>query len=405
MAYEKTNTYQSTPKNEIDITSKNYIEKLRKHAENTDLAFGEYERLCVVNAIRTLDPMIKTSNYVWQNFDKDNVFSVLQQVAFLQLNPSATPRECYFIIRKNYDNKAKKWLSPTVEFGVEGAGNDVILREYGVNVKEVKSYIIYEGDEFDLGGIDGWEYKLPRHTRTYKTNKPLYAVYLIKKTTGEIDVSISHREDVKKSLLANAKQNGASDTLLFEMNKLSLDEILETPKYRDYKIKKTYSGNTYETPLFNPSYTSPISMESMIERKLRNHATRRYPKNFNPEVQKLYEDTFEDEKYERKNVIEAEGAEEIIENSKQEFVENANKEELETETTEREDYEVKEDELEKDDLEDLEEENLDEQDKIIPDDNSEFYETNKDETTQKDDDDTVEEEVIEEPKNNMPDWM
>jgi hypothetical protein len=44
-------------------------------------------------------------------------------------------------------------------------------------------------------------------------------------------------------------------------------------------------------------------MYNMIERKLRNHATRKYPKNFNhKEVSTLYEDTF-DEKYNAKGEL------------------------------------------------------------------------------------------------------
>ncbi len=118
-----------------------------------------------------------------------------------------------------------------------------------------------------------------------------------KKTNGEIDVQYADTQDVKKSLLANAKQNKADDKLLRQLAKLELYEILEDDKWLDYKIKKTYGTNNYETPLFNPSYTSPISMYNMIERKLRNHATRKYPKNFNhKEVSVLYEDTY-DEKY------------------------------------------------------------------------------------------------------------
>jgi hypothetical protein len=60
----------------------------------------------------------------------------------------------------------------------------------------------------------------------------------------------------------------------------------------------------------------------MLARKLRNHAIRRYPKNFDKtEVAEFYQQTFEDEKYIKSNVIDAE---EIIVDSEIEFQEKAN---------------------------------------------------------------------------------
>ncbi|MDD5293411.1 MAG: hypothetical protein PHW40_03755, partial [Candidatus Izemoplasmatales bacterium] len=70
------------------------------------------------------------------------------------------------------------------------------------------------------------------------------------------------------------------------------------------KIKKSYGKNNYESPLLSPAWSSVVSQESMVMRKIRNHAVRRYPKNFDPEVQGLYEDTFGDEKHTR-NIIDA----------------------------------------------------------------------------------------------------
>ena len=120
--------------------------------------------------------------------------------------------------------------------------------------------------------------------------KPKMAVYLVKRKNDEIDVLYSTLDDVKKSLLAGAKQNGADDDLLREIEKVDVYTLLNDSKWLKRTIKKSYSykgkdGKTYEkqyeSPLFNPSYTAPNSRDNMIERKLRNHATRKYPKNFN----------------------------------------------------------------------------------------------------------------------------
>jgi hypothetical protein len=277
-----------------------YVDKIKTFAEELQINFTDYQQSCVVNAVRTITPMLEKNGYTWQSFGVDNIITVLQQTAFLELNPSATPNECYYIVRKDYDKKTKSYLPPVLEFNIEGAGNDIILRKFGQDVMDLKSYIVYEGDEFTEGFMNGWDLSLPTYRRKFLTNKPMKVVYLIKKTNGEIDVQYADTLDVMKSLLANAKQNKAEEKLLRQLAKLGLYEILEDEKWLDYKISKTYGKNNYTTPLFNPSYTSPISMYSMIERKLRNHATRKYPKNFNhKEVSALYEDTF-DEKYNEK---------------------------------------------------------------------------------------------------------
>jgi len=293
------------------IATASYMEKIKNFANDLQINFTEYQQNCVVNAVRTITPMLEKNGYTWQNFSIDNIITTLQQTAFLELNPSATPHECYYIVRKDYDRKAKKYLPPVLEFGIEGSGNDRILLTFGRDVKEVKSYIVYESDEFEEGFMNGWELQLPTYRRKFKTNKPLKVVYLIKKTNGEIDVQYADTQDVMKSLLAHAKQNlknakGVDENkLLRELSKLDLYEVLEDEKWLDYEITKAGYGNNkdYKTNLFSPSYTSPISMYSMIERKLRNHATRKYPKNFNhKEVSTLYEETF-DEKYDTKGEI------------------------------------------------------------------------------------------------------
>jgi hypothetical protein len=320
---------------ELEVTSKNFVQKLEGIASGIDLDFNDYQKQCVFNAIRTIDPMVKANGYSLAQFDQDNVILVLQQVAFLKLNPSANPRECYFIVRKNKDKQGNE-LAPILEFGIEGAGNDVILTEFGRDVKAVKSYIVYEGDEFTEGYMDGWDVILPKYKRTFKTNQPKMAVYLVKRKNDEIDVLYATLDDVKKSLLAGAKQNGADDDLLREIEKVDVYTLLTDPKWLKRTIKKSRSykgkdGKTYEkqyeSPLFNPSYTAPNSRDNMIERKLRNHATRKYPKNFNQtNVKTLYEETFEEEKlYKTREVIDPE---QRIEIAQQEFDSESGSQEL-----------------------------------------------------------------------------
>lgn len=305
----------------LETTTKEYLTKIIEVARSNDLRFDDYQKECVVNAIRAIDPMIATSKYTWNNFQKNNIETVLNQVAFLGLNASATPRECYFIIRNTKNPTTNEWY-PMIEFGVEGAGNDVILKEFG-NVDRVLGKIVYEGDDYVEGYQDGWEFKLPKHTRRFKTTKPILCYYLLKDKQGNNDVVYATLDDVKKSLLGHVRQNGADEELINEMSKHTLDELLDLDgKYATMKLTKTrkvknkkgyWEEETYETPLISPAWTSPVSRDNMIERKLRNHATRKYPKTFrSPYIQEKYEQTF-DEQYERKNVVET-TAEEHVDN-------------------------------------------------------------------------------------------
>ena len=299
------------------VATNGYLEKLNNFAKKTEMEFTDYQKSCVVNAMREIYPMVESSIYTLEQFAVNNIVKVLEQTAFLGLNSSAVPRECYFIIRKNWDKKKNCALAPTLEFGIEGAGNDVVLNEFGRDVKEIKSYIVYKDDEFTEGFMNGWDMVLPTYRRKFKTNIPEKVVYLIKKDNGEIDVQYADTEDVKKSLLANARQNGAEESLLREINKESLYAILDNKKWLDYVIEKKYGNNSYKTPLFSPAYTSVISQGNMIERKLRNHATRKYPKNFdNKAISELYEETFEDIK-EVERVTKS--PEEMVENADKEF--------------------------------------------------------------------------------------
>lgn len=356
-------TKAKTRQSNMLLATNSYVDKIKKFADEVNLEFTNYQKQCVVNAVRKINPLLESQKITWQNLEVDNILTVLQQTAFLQLNPSAIPNECYYITRKYYNKESRSYYF-VLEFGVEGAGNDVILRKFGQDVAEVKSYIVYEGDEFTEGFMDGWDMTLPKHRRTFKSHKPIKAVYLIKKNNDEIDVQYADTEDVKKSLLANAKQNGANDKLLRQLNKLKLYEILENEKWLDYEITKTKynSSETYTTPLFNPSYTSPISQANMIERKLRNHATRKYPKNFNAEaVSNLYQDTF-DEKYDEKgNII---TAQERLESTQEDFDTNASSESIN-------------ENVEDDNRPTIEEEEINESEEMQADDNGEVIDQEK----------------------------
>jgi len=308
----------------LAVTSNQFVEKLKKYATATEIEFDDYQRQCVVNMFRAVEPMLSSQSMTWNDLDVNNLFNEAQKVAFLKLNASAG--EIGFILRNQ--KRGNNWIK-VLESQIMSNGNDTILKNFGRDVKDVKSYEVYEGDDFTGMQTDGWDVILPKHTPKYKSRKVVYSVYLIKKSNNEIEVSISEREDAKISLLANARNNGADEKLLRELDKYSIDELLTDEKWLDYKIKK---GNGNDSPLFSPSYTSVASREKMIARKLRNHAIRRYPKDFGrSEVVELYEQTYEDERYVKTAVIDHE---EVMELDNKTFEQEANKQELNPSTKE-----------------------------------------------------------------------
>ena len=197
--------------------------------------------------MRVIDTVLFDNGITWSEVINDeqrrnNIVSVVKQIVFLKLNPDAIPREVYFMVRNKrvgVDQYNKPIWKKFIESGVEGAGNDSLLRNFGEKVKNVKFYIVYEGDEFSGVWYDGFDVKLPTFRPKKRAvgeakGKALYAVYLIEKTDGTFDVSIAEREDVKQSLLAAIRQNGndknnsnAMEEYIAKLSKYSLDDILD----------------------------------------------------------------------------------------------------------------------------------------------------------------------------------
>ena len=312
--------------NSLLVRTQGLLTEMSNFAQEVELQWGIEEKTRADSALRAIDKVLFDNDITWAEILNDdqrrnNVVSIVKQIVFLKLNPDAIPNEVYFITRNKkvgtdeYNNPIWKKF---IESGVEGAGNDSILRNFGSKVKNIQSYIVYEGDEFSGVWYEGFEVKLPTFRPKLRQageakGKALYAVYLIETTDGNYDISISEREDVKQSLLAHIRQNGADEEYLAKISSYSLDDILDgNVPDSDFKKESKHWNKvsrrydiSYETltlkDLISPAWKSVISREKMIERKMRNHATRRYPKNFSHvAIQDIYEATFEDEKYSKK---------------------------------------------------------------------------------------------------------
>lgn len=253
--------------------------------KNINVEYTEYQKICVANMIAKMSEILTSKEMTFKDIDSGNITSILSKCSMLKLNIAAVPAECYLQLR---NVKIGEVWTKQFEFGVEGNGNDAILRNYGVNVKEIRNaWLVREGDEFSYPSFDGLKVNPPKWSPHSYTGKVIRVVYPVIKNDGNVDWLISEREDVAKNLKAHIAQNLlASDfksirqSVIDKINNMTLDEMLNDESLKNY---------------ISPSWLNASSREDMILRKMKNNATKKYPKNFeNAFVSSAYESTYED---------------------------------------------------------------------------------------------------------------
>jgi hypothetical protein len=291
-------------------TSHNILTAIEKFSEARALELDDYQKLCGVNALTVISNLSDDIN----DFPRDNVISTVQNLMYLRLNPA----NAEVALTTRYKGKQK-----TVEMSVMGVGYDALLRNFGVNVLKVhEAWLIREKDQYVPQEFVGIKATEPRWKRgegsKEQRGKVVRIVYPVELKDGEVIYLEGDREDVKISLIAQAKQNmmKASDKqeaerILREMEELSIDVLISDPKWRDKTIKTKKFDNENkkwleeDVKIFNDTYTGH-SRENMLERKMRNHAIRKYPKNLdNILVREAYESTYEEERYNKSYVLDA----------------------------------------------------------------------------------------------------
>lgn len=318
-------TNQNTPqvfKSQLAKINDTYMPQIETQLRGNGIHMTEYQRTVVINAISSINEMLVKEALSIGDIDQSNITQTLMNVAALQLNAAATPREVYFI-KRNQTNKDGKKIQ-VIEMGIEGDGNDAILSRFGRNVKTVhRHWEVRKGDDFTYPGYAGLEVTPPTWSPKGE-GEVIRVIYPIEYNDGQVEYFISEREDVKSNLLAHMYNN-----LMWDNDKVnkkakikefaevhSLDEILNSEEMQRI-------GN------ISPAWKEPQSREAMIIRKMRNRIVKKIPKDFsNAYIQSVVEsveDDFAARQYSRKEA-------EIIE----EINENANKEILDTEPIEEE---------------------------------------------------------------------
>lgn len=264
-----------------------YMAEIGTIATNNRVQLDAEQMACGNNMIAAMFNLAAKDGLQLNSFDRNEIIQILQKATMLRLNVAAEPHECYLITRnqKVGNNWVKKF-----EFGIEGDGNDKLLRKYGVDVaKTHKFWIVREHDEFTPPSFNGLEITPPTWKPKDFYSKVVRVVYPIEKTDGTIEWNIAEREEVRINLLAHINQNimknkdytdAAKAKLSDRIANMTLDEL-----FADQECLK----------IMSPAWAAPHSRESMILRKMRNNATRRYPKEFSSAFQELtYAETIDD---------------------------------------------------------------------------------------------------------------
>lgn len=256
--------------------------------EQCGVSYDEYAKQCAMNAMSSIFQLVQnTDNTDMNNLNASNLREVVAQCASLKLNANAVPREVYFQLRSKQING--QWCK-MVEMGIEGDGNDALLRQFGNNVDTVYPvWLVKEGDDFTYPRRRGIEVEPAEWTQKGLSDKTVRVVYPVKLKDGTVDYLIAEREPVRTNLIAHIRNNLLNETFGIcenrykatpkqkEQIKAKKEEILsavrECETLEDIlkcKVAKPYiSAAWLDTP------------EAMIVRKMRNNAIKKFPKNLN----------------------------------------------------------------------------------------------------------------------------
>lgn len=256
--------------------------------EQNGVQYDEYSKQCAMNAMGAIFQLVQNTDKAdMNNLNTSNLREVVAQCASLKLNANAVPREVYFQLRSKQING--QWVK-MVEMGVEGDGNDALLRQFGNGIDTVYPvWLVKEGDDFAYPRRRGINVEPAEWTPKGLSDKTVRAVYPIKLKDGSVDYLIAEREPVRTNLIAHIKNNMLNETF-----GICADRYKATPKQKEeIKVKKAEilsairECETLED-ILNCEVAKPYisaawldTPEAMIVRKMRNNAIKKFPKNLN----------------------------------------------------------------------------------------------------------------------------
>ena len=257
--------------------------------EQNGVQYDEYSKQCAMNAMSSIFQLVQNTDKAdMNNLNTSNLREVVAQCASLKLNASALPREVYFQLRSKQINNGQ-WVK-MVEMGVEGDGNDALLRQFGNNVDTVYPvWLVKEGDDFVYPRRKGIEIEPAEWTPKGQSDKTIRVVYPVKLKDGTIDYLIAEREPVKTNLIAHIRNNLMNETFgICENRYKATDKQKAEIKAKKEEILSAVRECEKLEDILNCEVAKPYisaawldTPEAMIVRKMRNNAIKKFPKNLN----------------------------------------------------------------------------------------------------------------------------
>lgn len=276
--------------------------------EACGVKFDDYSKQCALEAMTAIFNLVKNSPKLkdMNDLDPSNLRGIVENCASLKLNANAYPRECYFQLRNTKigtDENGNDVWKQMVEMGYEGAGYDALLVNFGKDVDRVYPYwVVKEGDTYIPPKHRGIEVTPPEWEEKGLSERAVRVVYPVKLTDGTITYLTAEREGVKVNLLAHVRNNLMNETFGLvkgtkkkfgkEVPRTRYDATEEEKKAIDAEKEKILGAlRECETldDMLNCEIAKPYisaawldTPESMIQRKMCNNATRKFPKNYDP---------------------------------------------------------------------------------------------------------------------------
>ena len=250
------------------------------------LAFDDYSKQCVMASMSAIYNLVTSNKAAMKNLNGSNLRQVIGQVSSLKLNANAVPRECYFQLRSKQDAKGN-WYKE-VEMGIEGDGNDALLRNFGVGVKNVYPvWLVKEGDEFTYPKHKGVDITPPEWEEKGLSQRVIRVVYPVEMKDGKMEYMIAERESVKGNLLVGTKKDKSGKVVPRTRYDATDEEKKAIAEKKNEILKALLDCKTLEDMLsceVARPYMSAAwleTSEAMIIRKMRNNAIKKHPKDLN----------------------------------------------------------------------------------------------------------------------------
>lgn len=281
----------------LSVYTNRFVGLLKTDFQEAGIEFDDYSKQCVVAAMSSIYQLVQSSKVDMNSLNNSTLRNVLGQVSSLRLNANAMPRECYFTLRKRQNAKGD-W-EQVVELGIEGDGNDALLRQFGNEVDKVYPvWLVKEGDEFIYPKRKGIEVEPPTWEEKGLSQKVIRVVYPVKLKDGTIEYLIAERESVKTNLIAHIRNNMMNETFGFVTGKNSkgkdrtrydaTDEEKAKIKAKKNEIMEAVRKCETLEDMLNCEVARPYisaawldTPEQMFVRKMRNNAIKKFPKNLN----------------------------------------------------------------------------------------------------------------------------